>query len=103
LVGRSPLYAFHPADPVATRDLAGMARKAAPAFNRILSSRASAKDLPAAFALRDCKDINGTDVCIFARAGGCDAAAAPLFDLNDVLERVGINFSRVPRPPGENH
>jgi hypothetical protein len=103
LVGRWPLYAFHPADPVATRDLAGMARKAAPGFNRILSPRDSAKDLPAGFALRDCRDINGTDVCIFARAGGCDAAAATSFDLNDVLERVGINFSRVPRPSGENH
>jgi hypothetical protein len=54
-------------------------------------------DLPAGFARGDCKDVNGADVCIFARAGGCDAAAAASFDLNDVLERVGINFSRVPR------
>jgi glycosyl transferase family 22 (putative mannosyltransferase) len=103
MVGRSPLYAFHGADPVASRDLAAMARKAAPAFNRILSPSDSAKDLPAGFALRECRDIDGTDVCIFTRAGGCDAAAATLFDLNDALERVGINFSRVPRPPGENH
>jgi hypothetical protein len=97
LVGRSPLYAFNPADPVAARDLAAMVRKAAPAFNRILAQRDTAKDLPAGFARGDCKDVNGADVCIFARAGGCDAAAAASFDLNDVLERVGINFSRVPR------
>ena len=102
MVGRSPLYAFHGDDPVVSRDLAAMARKATPAFNRILAHSNAAKDLPADFALRDCRDIDGTDVCIFKRAGGCDAAAATLFDLNDVLERIGINFSRVAQSPGEN-
>lgn len=102
LVGRSPLYGFYPADPGATRDLAAMARNGAPAFNRILARRDAAKDLPAGFTLRDCKDISDADACIFARAGGCDAAAATLFGFNDVLERVGINFSGVPRPTDEN-
>jgi phosphatidylinositol glycan class B len=102
LVGRSPLYAFHPADPIATRDLATMARSAAPAFNRIISLRGATPDLPAGFALRDCTGVNGADVCIFARAGGCDGAAATRFDLNEVLERVGINFSRVPKPPSQS-
>jgi hypothetical protein len=88
LVGLSPLYAFDPADPAASGDLAGVAQKAAPAFNRILSRRDSATDLPAGFSLRDCASVGGSDVCIFARRGGCDAAAAAPFVLNDVLVRV---------------
>jgi hypothetical protein len=87
LVGRSPLYALHPADP-ASSDLAAVARKAAPAFNRILSRRDSATDLPAGFSQRDCASVGGADVCIFARSGGCDAVAAAPFVLNDVLMRV---------------
>jgi hypothetical protein len=88
LVGRSPLYAFHPADPAASGDLAAVAQRAAPAFNRILSRRDSATDLPAGFSQRDCASVGGADVCIFARRGGCDAAAAAPFVLNDVLVRV---------------
>jgi hypothetical protein len=88
LVGRSPLYAFHPADPAASGDLAAVAQRAAPAFNRILSRRDSATDLPAGFSQRDCASVGGADVCIFARRGGCDAAAAAPFVLNDVLARV---------------
>ena len=88
LVGRSPLYALHPADPVASADLAAVAQRAAPAFNRILSRRDSATDLPAGFSQRDCASVGGADVCIFARRGGCDAAAAAPFVLNDVLARV---------------
>jgi phosphatidylinositol glycan class B len=88
LVGRSPLYALHPADPLASGDLVGAAQKAAPAFNRILSQRQSATDLPAEFSQRDCASVGGSDVCIFARSGGCDAAAAAPFVLNDVLVRV---------------
>jgi hypothetical protein len=88
LVGRSPLYALYPADPAADRDLAAVAQKAAPAFNRILSRRDSATDLPAGFSQRDCASVGGADVCIFTRSGGCDAAAAAPFVLNDVLVRI---------------
>jgi GPI mannosyltransferase 3 len=88
LVGRSPLYAFHPADPIASGDLAAVVQKAAPGFNRILSRQDSATDLPAGFSQRDCASVGGADLCIFARRGGCDAAAAAPFVLNDVLVRV---------------
>jgi hypothetical protein len=88
LAGRSPLYAFHSADPVARAGLAAATKKAAPAFNRILSPRDSAPDLPAGFSQRDCASVGGADVCIFARSGGCDAVAAAPFVLNDVLVRV---------------
>lgn len=88
LVGRSPLYALDAADPVASGDLAAAAQKAAPAFNRILSPRDSAPDLPAGFSQRDCASVGGADVCIFTRSGGCDAAAAASFVLNDVLVRI---------------
>ena len=88
LVGRSPLYALHPADPLAGGDLAAAAHKVAPAFNRILARRDSAADLPAGFSQRDCASVGGADVCIFARSGGCDGAAAAPFVLNDVLVRV---------------
>jgi hypothetical protein len=88
LVGRSPLYAFHPADPVASGDLGAVAQKAAPAFNRILSRRDSAMDLPAGFSQRDCAGVGGADLCIFTRSGVCDSAAAAAFQLNDVLVRV---------------
>ncbi len=101
LVGRAPLYAFHPADPVASGDLAAVAQQAAPAFNRILSRRDSATDLPAGFAQRDCAIIGGADVCIFARSGGCDATAASPFVLNDVLERVDLKGSLAARPLGQ--
>lgn len=95
LVGRSPLYAFYPADPLAGGDFAAAARKAAPGFNRILSRRDLAADLPAGFAQRDCASIGGADVCIFARSGGCEASAAAPFDLNDALERLGLTGSLV--------
>jgi GPI mannosyltransferase 3 len=88
LAGRSPLYAIYPADPVVGGDLAAVAQKAAPAFNRILSRRDSATELPAGFSQRDCASVGGADVCIFARSGGCDAATAAPFVLNDVLVRI---------------
>jgi hypothetical protein len=88
LVGRSPLYAFYPADPAAGGDLAAEARKAAPAFNRILARRDSTADLPAGFSQRDCAGVGGADVCIFTRSGGCDAATAAAFVVNEVLVRV---------------
>src|SRR5260370_40641002 len=77
-----------PADPAASGDLAAVASKAAPAFNRLLSRRDSATDLPAGFSQRDCASLGGADVCIFARSGGCDASTAAPFVLNDVLVRV---------------
>jgi phosphatidylinositol glycan class B len=88
LAGQSPLCAFHPADPLASDGLAVAAQKAAPAFNRILSRRDSATDLPVGFSQRDCAGVGGADVCIFTRSGGCDAAAAAPFVLNNVLVRV---------------
>ena len=88
MVGRSPLYAFHPADPATGGDLAGAARKAAPAFNRILARRDRASDLPLDFSQRDCAGVEGADTCIFTRSGDCDAAAAAPFILNDVLVRI---------------
>ncbi|MFL6825319.1 MAG: 4-amino-4-deoxy-L-arabinose transferase [Bradyrhizobium sp.] len=88
LVGLSPLYAFYPADPLAAGDLAPVAQKAAPAFNRILSHRDSAADLPAGFSQRNCASVGGAEACIFTRSGTCDAAAATGFLLNEVLVRV---------------
>jgi hypothetical protein len=99
LVGRSGLYAFHRADPVATPDLASTVRKVAPAFNRILALRAATSDLPAGFALHDCTGMKGFDVCIFGRAGSCDATAARPFEFNDVLVRVTGEGSRVAQSP----
>jgi hypothetical protein len=87
LAGRLPLYAFSPADPAASSKPAAVA-KSAPAFNRILSPRNSATDLPAGFSQRDCARIEGDEVCIFARSGDCDAAAATSFILKDVLART---------------
>jgi hypothetical protein len=100
LVRGMPLYTFHPADPVASGDLAAAAQKAAPAFNRILAPRDPATDLPAGFARRDCASIGEADVCIFARNGGCEASAAAPFVLTDVLKRVGFRGSLVSRLRG---
>jgi phosphatidylinositol glycan class B len=99
LVGGSGLYAFHPADPFATPDLAATVRKAAPAFNRILALREATSDLPASFALRNCTGMNGIDVCIFGRPGSCDATAARPLEFNDVLVRVTSECSRVAQSP----
>jgi hypothetical protein len=102
LVGRSGLYAFHRADAVATPDLAFTARKAAPAFNRMIALRDATSDLPAGFAVRHCTGMSGFDVCIFARPGSCDATAARPFEFNDVLVRVTSEGSRVAQSPGGN-
>jgi phosphatidylinositol glycan class B len=59
-----------------------------PAFNCILSRRDSATNLPAGFSRRDCANVGGVDVCIFTRNGGCDAAAAASFVLDDVMVRI---------------
>jgi hypothetical protein len=51
-------------------------------------TRARPADLPAGFSQRDYANVGGVDVCIFTRSGGCDAAAAAPFVLNDVLVRL---------------
>jgi hypothetical protein len=88
LVGHLPLYAFYPGDSLAGGDLAAALHGAAPAFNRILSARKRATDLPAGFSRRDCASVGGADICIFARGGGCTTATAAPFALNDVLVRI---------------
>jgi GPI mannosyltransferase 3 len=89
LVGGSPLYALHPMDPIVEGHLPALAKKHAPAFNRILAPLDSASDLPADFSRRSCATmIDGGVACIFARGGGCDAAAAGRFAINDVLVRL---------------
>lgn len=88
LVGHSPLYALYSADPLVGGDLAAASHRAASAFNRILAQRDAATDLPADFSRRDCASVGGADVCIFARNGGCNPAAAAPLGLNDVLVRI---------------
>ncbi len=89
LVGSAPLYPFDPKDPVAKERLPALAKKHAPAFNRILAPLDAARDLPANFSRRSCAPMDDESVaCIFARSGGCDAAAAGPFAINDVLVRT---------------
>jgi GPI mannosyltransferase 3 len=89
LVGGSPLYALHPKDPVAKGRLPALAKQHEPAFNRILAPPDSASDLPADFSRRNCASMGDAGVaCIFARSGGCDAAAAGPFAINDVVVRL---------------
>ena len=90
VVGRGPLYAFYSDDPLAAGHLAAIAPKASPAFNRILVYRSMEKELPPDFTARGCENVNGTEICIFARDGGCDASAASSFEINDVLTRSGL-------------
>ena len=97
--GRSPIYVFRPDDPAVSGDIAATARKAVPAFNRILSRRDATGDLPTGFAQRDCASVEGDQICVFARSGGCAASAAAPFDVNEVLARVGIKGSQIVRPP----
>ena len=99
VAGRSPIYVFRPDDPAASGDIAAMARQAAPAFNRILSRRDATGYLPTGFDQRDCANVEGDQICVFARSGGCAASAAAPFDVNEVLARVGIRGSQIVRPP----
>jgi glycosyl transferase family 22 (putative mannosyltransferase) len=89
LAGASPLYAFQTKDPLAKGRLAALAKEHKAAFNRILAPPDAASELPADFARRSCADM-GEDgmACIFAREGGCDAAAGGPFAINDVLVRL---------------
>jgi hypothetical protein len=70
--------------------LAATASTASPAFNRILAHRSVEKQLPASFTPRGCADVGGSEVCIFARSGGCAGDAAASFAINDVLARTGL-------------
>jgi hypothetical protein len=89
LVGGAPLYAFQMKDPLAKGRLAALAREHEAAFNRILAPPDAASDLPADFSRRSCADMgNDGMACIFARRGGCDAAAGGPFAINDVLVRM---------------
>jgi hypothetical protein len=94
LAGDRPLYAFHPKDPLA-KDPLGKARLPALvgqhelAFNRILAPPDSASELPADFSRQSCASMGDDGVaCIFARSGGCGAASATPFAINDVLVRL---------------
>ena len=88
LVGSLPLFALYPTDPLAAGHLTEVAATAAPAFNRILAARSKQKELPSNFTPRDCQSVGGTEVCVFARDGGCNIDAASSFGINDVLTRV---------------
>lgn len=90
LTGRAPLYALYTGDPLATGRLATIAPKVSPAFNRILAYRSMERELPPNFTKRGCETVSGAEVCTFTRNGGCDSAAALLFDINDVLARAGL-------------
>jgi len=89
LVGSAPLYVLHPKDPVTKGRLSILAKEHGPAFNRIIAPPDAASDLPADFSRRSCASMGDKGVaCIFARSGGCDAAAAGPFAINDVLVRL---------------
>ena len=90
LGARTPLYALISRDPLAAGHLAAIAPKASSAFNRILVYRSMAKELPPDFTARGCEIVNGEEICIFARDGGCDADAASSFQINDVMTRAGL-------------
>ena len=89
LTGGAPLYAFQLKDPLAKGRLPALAREHEAAFNRILAPPDAASELPAGYSRRGCADMGNDGVaCIFARPGGCDAAAAGPFAINDVLVRL---------------
>ena len=90
LGARTPLYALISRDPLAAGHLAAIVPKASSAFNRILVYRSMEKELPPDFTARGCEIVNGKDICIFARDGGCDADAASSFQINDVMTRAGL-------------
>jgi hypothetical protein len=86
----TPLYALISLDPLAAGHLAAIVPKASSAFNRILADRSMEKELPPDFTARGCETVNGAEICIFARDGGCDADAASSFQINDVMTRAGF-------------
>jgi GPI mannosyltransferase 3 len=89
LVGKAPLYAFQPKDPLAKGRLAALVREHEGAFNRVLAPPEAASELPSDFSKGSCADMAGDGAaCIFARKGRCDAASAGPFAINDVLVRL---------------
>jgi hypothetical protein len=47
------------------------------------------KELPPDFTERGCETVNGEEICILEREGGCDADAALSVHINDVMTRSG--------------
>ena len=88
LAGRAPLFALDSTDPLAAGHLPEVASNASRAFNRIVAKRALAKQLPAQYSARQCDEVGGDEVCIFARDGGCTADSASSFAINDALARI---------------
>ena len=88
LAGRAPLFALDSTDPLAAGHLPQLAANASPAFNRIVAKRALEKQLPAQYSARQCEEVGGDEVCIFARDGGCTADGASSLVINDVLTRI---------------
>lgn len=88
LAGSVPLFAFYRVDPRASGDLAAAVTKAAPAFNRVLAFRVREQQLPPGFVPRQCEEVSGAEVCVYARSGDCRAEAATPFSINDVLVRI---------------
>ena len=90
LAGHAPLFALYPTDPLAAGHLPAVASNASSAFNRIVAPRASEKQLPANFSARQCENVGGAEVCIFARDGECSAGGASSLAINEVLTRVDL-------------
>jgi GPI mannosyltransferase 3 len=88
LAGHAPLFAFDSTDPLAAGDLPAVTLSASRAFNRIVAKRVLEKQLPSDFSVRQCDEVGGAGVCIFARDGGCTADGASSFAINDVLARI---------------
>lgn len=89
LVGDRPLYALHPDDPLARGHLPALVAREERAFNRIIGPPAAATELPADFTRRSCASLGEDGIaCIYARSGGCNAASARPFAINDVLVRL---------------
>lgn len=90
LAGDVPLYYFDSTDPAVTGKAAQALQTAQPGFNRILSRRVLAPDVPASFVETRCAITYDTEVCIYARNGTCDAGPPSSFRLNDVLVRQNL-------------
>lgn len=88
LAGRKPLYSFAVDDTSIKDGVAAAANAAQAGFNRIVARRDMRPAVPATFARGMCVPNFGIPVCIYARPGPCDAAAASRFDVNDVLTRL---------------
>jgi len=90
LVGLAPLFGLYANDPKVTGHLPAAASEASSAFNRIVAHRSAEKQLPSNFSVRQCDDVGGEEVCIFARDGGCTTDGASSFAINEVLKRLDL-------------